>query len=568
MKKSVTKLTALGLSVVLALGGIGGAVYANANENTENPAAAAEKLSAGLPEAAPAAFRDETVYVLSGPDGKVEKVIVSDWLKNPDGLEQLRDEAALKNVENVKGDETFSTSGSARIWDAKGGDVYTQGGTDRELPVEMSVSYTLDGRPIQPGQLAGRSGRVTIRFDYANRQYEEVEIGGRTEKIYVPFAVLTAAVLDNDCFHNVSVTNGRLYNDGGRTAVIGLALPGLEENLALDGKDIDIPGYVEITADVEDFKLETTFTAVLNDPFQELDAGRLDGAEGLSASLDGLSDAMAQLIDGSSRLYDGLGELLEKSEALGEAVNRLSDGADALESGGAELQSGAAQLKEGAADLQAGLEQLDAGSGQLTAGAKQVFDGLLASAGQQLAAAGAKVPELTAENYAQVLDGVIASMDDGPAAAQVEGLKSSLDGYSAFYQGLVQYTAGVAQASGGAARLSAGLDGLNSGAGSLSQGAAQLSGGLGQLQESVPALLDGVARLRDGAGELDGGLREFNEKGVQKLVDAFDGNLDLLAERLEATVNAAKRYQTFSGGSEEEGQVKFIYRTAAIVPAE
>lgn len=569
MKKNVTKLAALGLSVVLAIGGVSGAVCAYAGENTDHTAVAAPaKLSASVSGAAPAAFRDETVYVLAGADGAVRKVIVSDWLKNPDSLSQLIDVAELRDVENVKGNETFTADGSARVWDAQGGDIYTQGVTEQDLPVQVSVTYTLDGQTVTPDQLAGKSGKVVIRFDYTNNQYEEVQIDGKTERIYVPFAMLTGLVLDNDSFTNVEVTNGRLYNDGGRTAVAGIALPGLRESLDLDPEDIDIPEYVEISADVTDFELQTTFTAAVVDPFQEIDTGKLDSADDLKASLDELTDAMEQLMDGSGKLYDGLGELLEKSETLASAVNQLSDGTKSLQSGSGELQSGAAQLKEGASGLEAGLAQLDANSEQLTAGAKQTFDGLLASAGKQLAASGAQVPELTAENYGQVLDGVIASLGEAPAAAQITALKASLDGYNAFYQGLQQYTAGVAEASGGAKQLNAGLDSLSTGAASLSQGAAQLNAGMQQLKENVPALLDGVTRLHDGAGELSDGLKEFNEKGVQKLVDAFDGDLDLLADRLEATVNAAKQYQTFSGGSEAEGQVKFVYRTDAIEIAE
>lgn len=565
MKKCAAKLTAIGLSAILAVGVTGGAAHAAMGGNTARSyAPASAKLSASVSQAAPAACRDETVYVLADAGGAVREVIVSDWLKNPDGAQQLSDAAALTDVENVKGSESFTSSGNTRIWEAQGNDIYTQGSTDRELPVEVSVSYTLDGTPVSASELAGKSGKVTIRFDYTNRQYEEVTIGGKTEKIYVPFAMLTGLVADNEVFTNIEVTNGRVYNDGDRTAVVGLALPGLRENLDLDGEDFDIPEYVEITADVTNFELETTFTAAVSDPFRELDTGKLDDRDDLTDSLHELTDAMDQLLDGSAQLRDGLGELLEKTGPLSDAVDQLANGANALKSGSGELQSGAAQLQQGAAGLQAGLEQLDASSGQLTAGAKQTFDGLLASANRQLAAAGAEIPELTMENYGQVLDGAAAAMGDSPAAAQVKGLKDSLDSYNTFYQGLQQYTAGVANASGGAKQLGAGIDSLSGGVDSLNQGAAQLSDGLGQLKGSVPALLEGVSKLYDGAGELSDGLKEFDEKGIQKIVDAFDGDLDQLAERLEATVNAAKHYQTFSGGDEAEGQVKFIYRTDAI----
>ena len=567
MKSTVKKLVALGLSGILALGCTGGAWCARAAGTSGTPERTrpgTEQLAAAGPSTGPAAFRDETVYVFAGAGGEVEKVIVSDWLKNPEGLARLEDAAALTGVENVKGYEAFSPHGAGRTWEAGGGDIYSQGTSDKDLPVEVSVSYTLDGQPIAPDRLAGKSGKVAIRFDYANRQSETVTIGGKEEQICVPFAVMTAVLLDGDKFSNVEATNARIYSDGGRLAVVGMALPGLRESLDLDGDDFEIPEYVELTADVTDFELETTFTVAASDLFAELDTDRLDDAGGLADSLDELEDAMNRLMDGSDALYGGLGELLEKSGELASGVDRLAEGAGALRSGAGELKAGAAQLEEGSAALQAGLEKLTASNDTLNGGAEQVFETLLASAGQQLAAAGAQVPELTIENYGQVLDGVIASLGDSPAAQQIAGVKASLDSYYAFYQGLTQYTAGVAQAAGGAADLTSGAGSLSRGADALDQGAAQVNEGLQTLGQNVPALVDGVTRLHDGAGELSDGLDEFDREGIRKIVDAFDGDLDLLAERVQALVGAAKDYRSFSGGDEAGGQVKFIYRTAAI----
>lgn len=574
MKNNTAKFAALGLSAVLVVGCVGGVNFARANNDVGTaavseevpaaPAAGVSKLTASVSDAAPAAFRDETVYVLAGADGSVRKVIVSDWLKNTDGLSQIKDSAKIQNVENVKGYETFSMDGNVRVWDAMGADVYTQGVSDEAVPIEVAVSYTLDGKPIAPDQLAGKSGKVVIRFDYTNNLYEEVEIGGKTEKIYVPFAVVTAMLLDSDNFSNVEVVNGRVFNDGDHTAVVGMALPGMQENLDLDAEDLEIPSYVEVSADVTDFELEPMFTAAVCDPFKEIDLDEVENTDDLTEALDKLTDAMDQLMDGSSQLYDGLGELLEKSETLSSAVDQLAAGADALKDGAGSLQTGADQLKQGAESLGTGLTALDGKSEQLLGAAGQTFDAIIATANQQIAASGAQVPELTADNYEKVLSGVIALLGDNPAAEQLKGLKTSLDNYNAFYQGLQQYTAGVAQSAAGAQKLEDGLGTLSSGAGSLNEGAGQLSGGLKQMKENVPALLDGITKLHDGAGELADGIREFNDEGIQKIVDAFDGDLDLLADRLEATVDAAKNYRTFAGGDEMDGQVKFVYRTAAV----
>ena len=567
MKKSVMKIASLCLCGTLAAGCVGVRALASGSEaeETVRPVPlASTAVSAAQPSA-----KDETVYVLAKADGSVEKVIVSDWLKNASGAASLADDAKLDGVENVKGNESFTLSGDTRVWDAQGGDIYTQGTTDQALPVDMTVSYTLDGKAVTPEELAGKSGRVTIRFDYVNNEYQMMDVGGGQEKIYVPFAMLTGVVLDNEVFRNVEVSSGKIYNDGGRTAVIGMAFPGLQENLDVDPEKLDIPDYVEITADVTGFELGNTITAAVSDLFGQLDTDRLDETDGLNESLGKLTDAMDQLMDGADQLHDGLNTLLEKSGELVSGVDRLAAGTEALKTGADALGTGAAQLQEGAGTLSAGLDTLNGNSAALNAGAKQVFDTLLASAGQQLTAAGVTLPaELTAENYGKILDGVIAALPEA-ASAPVVQLKSSLDSYNQFYQGLQGYTAGVAQAAEGAGSLKAGAEQLSGGAAQLSNGAAELYGGVTALKNSAPALVDGVKQLRDGSKELSDGLEEFNRDGIQKLVDAVDGDLENLVERLQATAEASRGYQSFSGISgETEGQVKFIYRTAPVEAAE
>lgn len=567
MKKPVVKALSITLCAVLALGGLGGGAYAmNASGDTAPAPADAEAKTASAPGGRNR--KDETVYVLASADGSVDKVIVSDWVQNVRGDALIDDVTRLTGIENVKGDETYTLGGeNACVWDARGNDIYYQGSIGQELPVSVAVSYTLDGRAISPEELAGKSGRVSIRFDYTNHQYELVDIGGRQEKIYVPFAMLTGVVLDNGVFSNVSVSNGKIVNDGDRTIVAGLALPGLQDSLGLDREMLELPDYVEITADAENFELETTITLAANGLLSgELGtAGDRSQRDGLDGKLDELTDAMDQLIDGSSRLYDGLCALLDRSEELVSGIDRLAAGAAQLKQGADGLSAGAAQLQAGAASLSQGLDALAENSGALNDGAAQMFQSLLATANAQLAAAGVQAPELTVENYAQVLDGVIAAAGESPAAQQVAALKASLDSYNGFYQGLQRYTAGVAQAQTGAAALSGGADGLKTGADSLSAGAAQLYDGILTMHNGAPALIDGVTQLRDGAMELSGGLREFDQKGVQKLADAFDGDLGRLMDRVDALRAVSEGYASFSGISPDmDGQVKFVWRTGAV----
>lgn len=573
MKKNITKPLCLTLCTLLFAGSLGFAVNAAVPEDSSSctdkapvTIAAAETSLSGSPltEASSQNKKTETVYVFASASGEVQKIIVSDWIHNPLRSDTLIDTPTLNDVENVKGDETYTMDESGlRVWAANGSDIYCQGTTDKTLPVSICVTFSLDGVPISAEELAGKSGKVKIRFDYKNNCSQTVELDGNTEDIPVPFAMLTGVMLDGAVFSNVELSNGKLVNDGDRIIAAGLAFPGLQEALGIDTDKLEIPSYFEITADATDFSLTNTVTIAANELFSEFDTAKLDDIDGLNASMGELSDSMHALLDGSSALYDGLCTLLENSDALAAGIDALADGAAQLKSGADSAVNGANSLYSGADALAAGLAQLDSQSANLNAGAEQVFNSLLANAGTQLAAAGLDIPALTIENYSQVLEAVIAQL--GGNAPAVEQLKAQLDSYNAFYAGLRSYTAGVGNAKQGSDGLVSGAMQLADGTNALSTGINSLYDGILKLKDGIPALSDGVTQLRDGAMQLCDGLNEFNEKGVQRLIDAVDGDVSFLAARLRATVDAAKAYSSFSGLAEgTEGSVKFIFRTEDI----
>ena len=409
MSKTTKKILAICLCAALCLGGAGMAfAQASSKKADDQPVSAAQQAA----ELQQKISKDETVYVLTGADGSVKKIIVSDWLKNELGSASVADKSDLSDIENVKGDESYTINGdNMTVWDAQGNDIYYQGNIQKELPVGLSVRYYLDGKSVSPEELKGKSGKVTIRFDYENRQYETVQINGVNQRIYVPFAMLTGMILDNDTFQNVQITNGKLVNDGDRTVVMGLAFPGLQENLNLSRDDLSIPDSVEITADVTNFSLGMTVTLACNDLFSQLGDVDLTSLDSTSA-LDQLTGAMDQLLSGSSALYEGLSTLLDKSGELVSGVEELAQGAAAIKSGADSVDDGAAQLKAGLADLSSGLNTLSANSESLNSGAKQVFNSLLETAATQIRAKGLNVPDLTIENYAEELNALIKSLDE------------------------------------------------------------------------------------------------------------------------------------------------------------
>lgn len=392
------QIAALGLALAVAGSAAGVGIYAANRPAAPQTAEEAPRVMEAGPETEKALRRDETVYVIANTDGSVRQIIVSDWIQNGLAAAQVEERSELSQVEAVKGSATYTLGqDNARVWDAQGQDLYYQGSIEKALPVDMTVTYQMDGQTVTPGQIAGKSGHVTIRFDYENRQYEMVEIDGTEEKIYVPFAMLTGLLLDSDRFTNVTVSNGKLFCDGSHTAVVGVAFPGLQEDLAMEKDRLDIPDYVEIEADVKDFSLATAVTVASSGLFDQLDDETLEKLE-LGELTDGIgrmTDAMDQLMDGSSQLYDGLCALLDSSQQLIDGVDRLCQG----------------------------LNELTAHNSQLNGGAKQVFESLIAAANSQLQTSGLTVPELTVDNYSQVLESLLQQLDGASAYAESEARK-------------------------------------------------------------------------------------------------------------------------------------------------
>lgn len=311
------------------------------------------------------AGKEETVYVVAGANGKTKEVIVSEWLKNPQGKDTLEDASDLKDIENVKGNETFSQKEDGTLtWQAHGADIYYQGTTEKELPVDLTVSYRLDGKEISPEDLAGKSGKVSIRMDYTNKEQVQADVNGKKENISVPFTAISGMML-SDHFSNVEVTNGKVISDGKNQIVIGVAMPGLADSLKTEDTDLDtdleIPSYVEVTADVEDFSLGMTMTMLMSDVLSDLDLEESLDLSELSEAIDTLSDASGQLRDGSGELKEGTGTLADKSQDLNAGAAQLAQGITAYTDGVSQVAGGVRTLQEKSGALGSGATELHNG---------------------------------------------------------------------------------------------------------------------------------------------------------------------------------------------------------------
>ena len=311
--------------------------------------------------------KEESVYVKADASGNVKKTTVSEWLKNPE-KGTISDTSELKDIKNVKGDETFETGSNNNVsWKSEGNDIYYQGTTDKELPVDVKVSYKLDGKSISPEDLKGKSGKVEIQFSYDNKSKQTVNVNGEDVEMYTPFTMVSAMMLSSDEYSNVSVENGKLISDGDKNIVVGVAFPGLSDDLNLKDldMDIDIPETVTITADVKDATIGTSITMASAELMNEFGLDDIDSFDDLQDSIDDLEDATNQLVDGSKEAADG-------SKELADGAGTLASGAGTLASGAGTLADGVNTLNEKSGILVSGVNTLASGVGTYTAGVASI----------------------------------------------------------------------------------------------------------------------------------------------------------------------------------------------------
>ena len=309
--------------------------------------------------------KDETVYVFAKANGDVDNILVNETLKNRDKSDKIEDTTDLKDIVNVKGDETFTQNGNKITWDAAGNEISYQGTTDRQLPVSVKATYYLDGNEISPEDLAGKSGKVKIRLDYTSNETVTKDVNGKDEDISVPFVAVSGMVL-GDNFTNIQVTNGKYLAQGESNIVVGYAVPGLDSGVKDAAKDLDteIPDYVEVSADVTDFSLDMTVTMLVNgsemDYSGDLDLTDLDDlTEALSSAGNQLADGSGELSDGAGQVSEGAGTLASKMGDLTTGAGSLKAGMETLSSSSGDLSSGVAVIDQSAQSIANGINTLD-----------------------------------------------------------------------------------------------------------------------------------------------------------------------------------------------------------------
>ena len=573
--------------------------------------------------------KSETVYAVMNGDGSIKSTTVSEHLYSASGLANVTDKTTLTDIQNTESDAEFTQNGEELVWNTNDTDVYYKGNTDKALPIDVKVTYALDGQEAALEDIIGKSGHLTVTVNLKNNETGTVNVNGKDRTIVTPLITAVGVILGGDA-SNVTAEHGMIESAAKSSVAAFVTLPGVKDSLSgllpdeVDSIEDYLQDTVTVEADVEDFTCPQVMVACATSTA----ALGTDNVFDLS-SINDLTDGINQLNDAMSQLMDGASQLVDGTSQLAGGVLALLDGANTLNNGAAALDDGLGQLTNG-------LDTLSANNAALNAGAQQVADGVLASANKTLKEGGLIDEDMTWSNYEAVIDNILTMNDKTLAAGRrkivrtvweqepsfkdsqldlalylsatktnhdLEAALKLMQNFDAsMLTGALEMVTNADAKNTAKAELkyqvensqdmadvralktslsqiqffvssvnqyTAGVQTAADGAHSAKDGSAQLAAGTKTLYDGVNTLNTGAGQLNDGAGQLNDGLNQFNEEGISKLTGALDQDqLHGLKTVLDEMTDRLNDYTSFAGAPDDaESSVKFVYKTAETVAA-
>ena len=265
--------------------------------------------------------KEESVYSKLDNNGTAYQTIVSSHLKNLEKSKLLDDISDLMNIENVSGNQDFEEKDGEIIWKADGEDIYYEGNTEKELPIECKITYKLDGKEISKDEIIGKSGKVNVKLEFTNKEKRQEMINGKMQTMYVPFIVGVGTVIDNENNKNIEISSGKVIDNGNKTFAMGIALPGMQESLGIDKNTLEIPDMVEISMEAKNFEMNEIYCFATPKLIDEDDLNILNKIDKFYGMAEELKDGSSKLVEGSNRLAEGSKQLNAGTHELSSKLN-------------------------------------------------------------------------------------------------------------------------------------------------------------------------------------------------------------------------------------------------------
>lgn len=557
--------------------------------------------------------KEETVYSKINTKGENYKTIVSTHLSNKNEEQILNDLTDLINIENTNGDEDFKLDGENIIWNANGSDIYYQGETKKELPVQCNIEYELNGEQIEASEIIGKSGKVKITIEYKNNDSHIVTINGKKQTMYTPFTTIAMTYIDNSQNKNIEAKNAKIINDGTKTIIAGIAMPGMQESLNISNKKIEIPNKVEITMETSKFEQNNIITFItpkildenisfdkLNSLYKKVDEMQAaskkieDGANALKEGTTEFSKKTQEFNNGMKQFEDGANTASNSYKEIDNGINQVTKGSKDLKTGSIELNNGLTALSNGLSEMPENIEKLYNGSSAVLSGLsdnKETNEAGLVTGVNSLAGSlndtisnlekslntmktscEEGVTKLTKSNSA--LNSVIATLNAETQSVQIETLKQivkqneeAIKEYNTKIQyintQLKELNNKKVEGKKNISKITTGMKEVQNGVSELTNGLSKLNVASTTLPENLNKLVQGSKKLANGTEELNKGTTALSagSKQMEQGLNTLKESSKILASGSSALTQGA---QTINNGSIELAQGTTTFNKEAI----
>ena len=443
--------------------------------------------------------KDEVVYVKLNNNGNVDNVYVVNSFDAKNG-EKIVDYGRYSNVLNLSTSDKLNYSSG--VVDVNVSDTnkkfYYQGDMKNcEIPWDINIRYTLDGKNISSEELAGKSGNLEISFDI--KKNDTVD-----EVFFNNYALQISLTLDGDKCSDIIADGGTIASVGNNKTITYIKLAGEEasytinsnvENFEMDS--ISFNGLnMDMNVDVNVDDMTSSFDTLV-DAIDKLN----DGASELKSGVDTYKNGVSTLYTGSSKLLEGVSSYKSGVNSLDKGINSLQSGLNGYKDGVNSLYSNSQKLLEGAKSLNSGVKALESGVSSLNQGVNNLESGL------NTLAYGSSSYKQNVNSYAQSVNQVVSALKSSLTPEQIEAL--NLDALVSGAQGLASayenIDLGINNSKVGASSISDGAGSLANNIGTLSQGSNNLYSGIEALSSGSNALLSGINEIEGGASSLKSG---------------------------------------------------------------
>lgn len=511
-----------------------------------------------------ALVKDETIYTKLNYDGSVNKTIVNTKLINNESLEEIEDYTILKDILNLSNNNTYKPLGNKIVWNSYKNDISYQGTTTKNLPIKTKVTYYLNGEETKLNDMIGKSGNVKIVLKYQNIDKHIVKINGKNETLYTPFTIMMGTIINDDNNSNISVSNGKVINNGTKNIIIGIATPGLYESLNVnDLKELDT---ITISFDTSKFELASIYSMVTPKILTSSDVN-------VFKDLNTLYSKVNSLQSGIDKIQTGIKELSTGSDNLNVGVKELNKGITTAEEQFQAIKNGSISLNDGINILANTLNGMTEQVNTIMMQATSLMNSFDVKTLNDLSTL-IKTNDNTIKEFETMLSSL---PDDIKQQIMTPEIALKLTELSKLHSGNQE---AIKTINGVATKLTtiqkeiislqtklSNIKALQDGVNYLQLGSLELTTGINAFDnQALKALVTGSNNLKTGTNTLiagvktlENGIVTYNKDGISKITNMVNNNLKGTSDKVQALVKLGEDYESFAGKTNgTDGKSKFV----------